>query len=595
MEEPTAERGGEPGLPAELAGQLAEQAVHLVAECGLVAEVAPGGGDHRRVLRAERPRLPFDAVADAGVGVVAVASPAGEGSLGDPHDARAVLLEVAGEGPDHQLALAARGQRGVAVVEHGLAVDVGRVDLGVGPHAAGGGELGVQGRAGDRRVEHELVEVRPVPRRVVDDAVDVLRRMFLQADDARPQHADPVALEAADQLEGVDPGELLVRAFLALQAHPDPRHADADQLVRRVLPQGVGRAEDVEGPGFAVALHQLQQAQGAGAMEQEVLVHDEERSDAHAGRELVHDVEQLVAGLVEVHEPALAAEHGGRRAEVAAQRAADGRDHGGGGILGPALDGDPHAARAEARGDQRVAQGLADAVVEEPSEPDDAVAADDVVGVDAVGQVRHVGDVAADHDGRVRQVTPHHLAHGPDLALVQDDAADADDVVVVLADLLLEALPGGEVEDGAGGRQVGLDQHQPPTAVEHAERERPLHPRHLVVVQLHRVEGSTAVFVVLRIRAADAGQQDPGFSAPGMDGGSGVRTMDLGVQQAHRRAPSSDRARRRGPWSRACARSAGLRRGDPVREPAMRLGRRIGDGGREAPGPDPLQIRRRGG
>ena len=66
-------------------------------------------------------------------------------------------------------------------------------------------------------------------------------------------------------------------------------------------------------------------------MQQEVFVHDEERPDAECGFELAHHVIELVAGVVEVAEASLAAEECGGRAEVAAQRAADGRDDGGGG------------------------------------------------------------------------------------------------------------------------------------------------------------------------------------------------------------------------------------------------------------------------
>ena len=53
-------------------------------------------------------------------------------------------------------------------------------------------QFGVQGRAGQGRVEHELVEVRFMPYSVIDHRVDVLRRVVFQADNAGTEHADPV-------------------------------------------------------------------------------------------------------------------------------------------------------------------------------------------------------------------------------------------------------------------------------------------------------------------------------------------------------------------------------------------------------------------
>ena len=71
--------------------------------------------------------------------------------------------------------------------------------------------------------------------------------------------------------------------------------------------------------------------------------------DVQLAFELAHDVEQLVAGLVEVDGLALAAEHGRGGAEVAAQRAADRRDERGGHVARLVADGDAHVPRADAR------------------------------------------------------------------------------------------------------------------------------------------------------------------------------------------------------------------------------------------------------
>jgi hypothetical protein len=68
-------------------------------------------------------------------------------------------------------------------------------------------------------------------------------------------------------------------------------------------------------------------------------------------------------------------------------------------------------------------------------------------------------------------------------------------VVRLGANLLLEALDAGEVQQAAGRVDVGLDQHQAPGAVEHAQRVDAL---------------KASVRVVARIRAEDAAQQDGG-------------------------------------------------------------------------------------
>ena len=74
------------------------------------------------------------------------------------------------------------------------------------------------------------------------------------------------------------PWSLAVLAVAAFDAHPHPGDAQADELLDGVGAEHVGGAEDVERPGLVVLLHQLQQAQGPLAVEQEVLVHDEERA-----------------------------------------------------------------------------------------------------------------------------------------------------------------------------------------------------------------------------------------------------------------------------------------------------------------------------
>ena len=76
----------------------------------------------------------------------------------------------------------------------------------------------------------------------------------------------------------------------------------------------------------------------------------------------------------------------------------------------------------------------------------------------------------------------------------------------------------GKVQHRARGLDVGLDQHDAPTAVKHPQREGALGPRHLVVIQLHRVHLPAAVLVILAIGPEDAGEEHFGLRAQRVDG-----------------------------------------------------------------------------
>ena len=134
------------------------------------------------------------------------------------------------------------------------------------------------------------------------------------------------------------------------------------------------------------------------------------------------------------------------------------------------------------------------------------LAPDDPVRIDPLFKVGDIGHMAADDNHGRRLVLPDQLAHPFDFQHVGRDAADPHDIVAAVADLLDEAVQGREVEQRAGRCDVGLDEHQPPGAVEHPQRERTFDPRDLVVVQFHRVDDPAAVFVVLGVGAEDTCQ-----------------------------------------------------------------------------------------
>ena len=140
-----------------------------------------------------------------------------------------------------------------------------------------------------------------------------------------------------------------------------------------------------------------------------------------------------------------------------------------------------------------------------------------MVGVDPICQIGQIGNVSANDNRRLRQVLTDEFAHLFHLEHVHQDTADADDVVLILTNLLDEAIQVGEIQQRTAGFQVRLDQHQSPTAMKNAQRERPLLTGDLIVIQLHRVDDATAVFVVLGIRSKHAAEQHVGPRAERMN------------------------------------------------------------------------------
>ena len=231
---------------------------------------------------------------------------------------------------------------------------------------------------------------------------------------------------------------------------------------------------------------------------------------------VLHDVEELIAGFVEVVALALAAEERGRGAEVAAHRASDRGNDRGGGIA--RVVGHAHAKNAEAEAGENFGmdERRAGIFAEEAAHPGNAFAAHDVVGIEHVFHAGNAGDVAADDDGGVRRKLAHAAAHLAHLAEVGNDAGDSDDVVLVRGQFALKLVEGREVEQRARSRDVLLDHHQAPRAVEHAQRKAALLAGDLVVVKLHRIDGAAAELIVLGVGAENGTQKNACLSSLGM-------------------------------------------------------------------------------
>ncbi len=129
---------------------------------------------------------------------------------------------------------------------------------------------------------------------------------------------------------------------------------------------------------------------------------------------------------------------------------------------------------------------------------------------------RESRDVPAYDDRRVRRVLAHEAAHLADLADVDDDSRDADDVVAAAGELARRSAHGWEVEQRRWRGDVVLDELDAPRPVEHPKRERALFAGHLVLVPLHRVDGPAAELVVLGVRPEYRREEDSGVNALGM-------------------------------------------------------------------------------
>ncbi len=277
-----------------------------------------------------------------------------------------------------------------------------------------------------------------------------------------PEQLDSVAAQLARQFQRVRAVELVVSGARGFQTHPHPRNAQFHQFAHGVLADGVSGGEHVQSPRLRALLHAAQELHGAPFVEQEVLVHHEERAHVQLAFHLRHDAEELVAAVVEIQIVALASEKRGRRAEVAAHGATDRRNDGGRGVALALRQLHPERARAEAGYDFRVADGGVRVFAQVAPHPGDAVAFHHVIDFDHqldAGDSRHM---AAHHDGRPRRNPPHHLAHLADLADVHDDGGNAHDVVIVGAQLGLKSLARRKIQDRGWSGDVPLDHQDAP-------------------------------------------------------------------------------------------------------------------------------------
>jgi len=391
----------EPGDEARLVLNILAQGLHFFADTAI----------HRPELVFHRPKrgtiagaqlLHFagKALANTGIGIISVAPPALQHGLAHAVQAGAVALKIVEKGPIEKAFGVFAGNGGVLEVEFELAVDVGEVhEI---EHAALFFHFAVEWRARHWRVEHELMEIGLVAASVLDLVGDIGGCMVLQANNRGALHADAVAAQFVGQFARVRALELGVHRVRGLQAHPHPGDAEFHEFLHCVELDGIRGGEHCHAPAFACGLHARQELQGALAVQQKILVHDEKGLHAQRSLKALHDVKELVAGFIEIAEIALASEERRGGTEAATHGAADrGNDRGGGGT--PALGkAHAHGARLNPGNYGGMLDGRGHVLAQVATHPRDTFATDVMVGVRQMLDAGNRGDMAANDDRGVR-------------------------------------------------------------------------------------------------------------------------------------------------------------------------------------------------
>ena len=175
---------------------------------------------------------------------------------------------------------------------------------------------------------------------------DVFRRVMFQPQNGGAEQYNAVLAQLASEFQRVGAVQFGVPGLRRFEPQPDGGNAQFHQFLIAELADGVGRRKNVEGPAFARRFHTRQQVHGARPLQQEILVHDEERLHSAGGLGLFHQAEQLGAGGVEIEDFSFASEERRGGTEIAAHGAAHGRDDGGGSVQ-VVGDLDAHDAQVE--------------------------------------------------------------------------------------------------------------------------------------------------------------------------------------------------------------------------------------------------------
>src|SRR5207237_2300559 len=97
-------------------------------------------------------------------------------------------------------------------------------------------------------------------------------------------------------------------------------------------------------------------------------------------------------------------------------------------------------------------------------------ASDDVDGNDHGHKTGDGSYMSSHYDHRVRRKTTDQPAHLLDFAQVHDNRGNPHDVVTIRSQLAGEFVLGGKIQHRTRGGDVGLDHHDPPGTMKHAQR-----------------------------------------------------------------------------------------------------------------------------
>lgn len=140
---------------------------------------------------------------------------------------------------------------------------------------------------------------------------------------------------------------------------------------------------------------------------------------------------------------------------------------------------------------------------EKPAEPPDPIASDNNIRIYETIDIVLTGDMSTHNDKGIRAEAADELTHSFYFPHIGKNGADPNHVIVVLLNLGEETLLGRKIQQGAGGVDIGLDHHQPKGAMKHPERKSTLHPCHLIMIELHGIDGPASVFIIAAIGPED--------------------------------------------------------------------------------------------
>ena len=78
----------------------------------------------------------------------------------------------------------------------------------------------------------------------------------------------------------------------------------------------------------------------------------------------------------------------------------------------------------------------------------------------------------------------------------------------LVSNFLYELFQRWEIQNGRRSRDICLNHHDAPGTMKHAQRERTLNPRYLIMIEFHGVDRPAAIFVVLCVRAKYRTEKD---------------------------------------------------------------------------------------